>query len=94
LASQGQEPPERKDPTIPTDPEGAAGAMGATRGSSVYITFVITTLDYHAQLNKSIRYILVYTSTCAFPILLGYSILIIPPSPALPPYPRLRSPDR
>src|ERR1700733_5010536 len=30
--------------------------------------------DHHAQLNRSICYILVYTSTCAFPILLGYSL--------------------
>jgi hypothetical protein len=31
-------------------------------------------LNHHAQLNKSIYYILVYISTCAFPILLGYSL--------------------
>src|ERR1700733_6621352 len=30
--------------------------------------------DHHAQLNRSICYILVYTFTCAFPILLGYSL--------------------
>jgi hypothetical protein len=31
-------------------------------------------LDHHAQFNRNIYYILVYTSTCAFPILLGYSL--------------------
>jgi hypothetical protein len=31
-------------------------------------------LNYYAQFNRSIYYILVYTSTCAFPILLGYSL--------------------
>jgi hypothetical protein len=35
---------------------------------------VIITLDHYAQFNKSICYILVYTSTYAFPILLGYSL--------------------
>jgi hypothetical protein len=41
---------------------------------SNYIAFVMIALDHHAQLNRSICYILVYTSTCAFPILLGYSL--------------------
>jgi hypothetical protein len=41
---------------------------------SRYIAFVIIILNYHAQLNKSIYYILVYISTCAFPILLDYSL--------------------
>jgi hypothetical protein len=31
-------------------------------------------LDYYAQFNKSIYYILVYISTCAFPILLSYNL--------------------
>jgi hypothetical protein len=31
-------------------------------------------LDYHAQLNRNICYILVYISTCAFLTLLGYSL--------------------
>jgi hypothetical protein len=30
--------------------------------------------NYHAQFNRNICYILVYTSTYAFPILLGYSL--------------------
>jgi hypothetical protein len=42
--------------------------------NSNYIAFVIITLNYHVQFNKNIYYILVYTSTCAFPILLGYSL--------------------
>jgi hypothetical protein len=33
-------------------------------------------LDYHAQFNRNICYILVYISTCAFPILLGYSLAL------------------
>jgi hypothetical protein len=43
---------------------------------SNYIAFVMIALDHHAQLNRSICYILVYTSTCAFPILLGYSLVL------------------
>jgi hypothetical protein len=39
-----------------------------------YITFVMIAFDYHAQLNRSICYIFVCTSTYAFPILLGYSL--------------------
>jgi hypothetical protein len=39
-----------------------------------YIVFVMIALDHHAQLNKSICYILVYTSTYAFPVLLDYSL--------------------
>jgi hypothetical protein len=42
--------------------------------NSNYIAFVIIALNHHAQLNRNICYILVYTSTCAFPILLGYSL--------------------
>jgi hypothetical protein len=39
-----------------------------------YIAFVIIALNHHAQLNRSIYYILVYISTCAFPILLDYNL--------------------
>jgi hypothetical protein len=39
-----------------------------------YIAFVMIALNHYAQFNKNICYILVYTSTCAFPILLGYSL--------------------
>jgi hypothetical protein len=35
---------------------------------------VIIAFDYHAQFNRNIYYILVCTSTCAFPILLDYSL--------------------
>jgi hypothetical protein len=41
-----------------------------------YIVFVIIVFDYHAQFNKNIYYILVYTSICAFPILLSYSLVL------------------
>jgi hypothetical protein len=32
--------------------------------------------DYHAQFNRNIYYILVYIPTCAFLILLGYSLVL------------------
>jgi hypothetical protein len=33
-------------------------------------------LNHHAQFNRNICYILVYTSTCAFPILLNYNLVL------------------
>jgi hypothetical protein len=38
------------------------------------IPLSIITVNYHAQFNRSICYILVYIFICAFPILLGYSL--------------------
>jgi hypothetical protein len=35
---------------------------------------VIIAFNHHVQFNRSICYILVYIFTCAFPILLGYSL--------------------
>jgi hypothetical protein len=47
---------------------------------SNYIAFVIIAFNHHAQFNKSIYYILVYTSTYAFPILLSYSLVLYYPA--------------
>ena len=40
------------------------------------MAFVVIALDHHGQLNRSICYILVYTSTRAFPIPMGYSLVL------------------
>jgi hypothetical protein len=42
--------------------------------NSNYIALVIIAFNHHAQLNRSIYYILVYTFICAFPILLDYNL--------------------